>query len=193
MEFFNAFKQLGYYANDAVTCDTIAPMANFDATKFMGTWYEQMHVKDPQEPTSYQCSTAQYYNLDASAGTFKVYNSFQTPLFGHYLPRIGVHADATCDNHADCFVVFFGKTHEQPNLHIVETDYENYSINYNCDTDLNRVYVWINTRDPTVSDDFLQSLYSRALELFPNFDASTFDPQLHQGDGCSYGDLPSLI
>ena len=179
-------------ASTPVTCDTVTPIQDFDATRFVGTWYEQQHVQDPAEPTYYQCSTAQYYNLDASAGTFKVYNSFQTPVFGIMTPRIGVHADAQCDNTGACYVVFFGKTHDTPNLYIAETDYDSYAINYNCDTEQNAVFVWLNTRDPVPSDDLFNYMYNRAQELFPNFDVTTFDPRLTQGDKCSYGDLPSL-
>ena len=191
MDFAKTFLTLRSAA-DPVVCDTIAPIVNFDATQFVGTWYEQQHVQDPQEPSYYQCSTAQYYNLDTEAGTFKVYNSFQTPIFGLYTPRIGVHADAECDNEASCFVTFFGKKHDTPNLHIAETDYTSYAINYNCDVENNRVNVWLNSREPVISDDLFAFMYSRALELFPNFDASTFDPRLIQGSKCSYGDLPSL-
>jgi lipocalin len=180
-------------ATDTVVCDTIAPFTGFDATKFVGTWYEQMHVSDPQEPTSYQCETAQYYNLDSGAGTFKVYNSFQSPVFGFMTPRLGVHADASCDSNAACYVVFFGKTHEEPNLHIVDTDYDTYAINYNCDTELNRVYVWLNTRDPTPSDELVSWMYERSLELFPSFDYTTYDPRITQGSKCSYGDLPTTF
>ena len=60
---------------DSVICDSFTPL-DFDASKFMGTWYEQMHVQDPTEPSYYQCETAFYDNLDTSAGAFKVYNSF---------------------------------------------------------------------------------------------------------------------
>ena len=190
MDFVKSVSTLlnNHVATDAVVCDDFTPM-DFDATRFMGTWYEQMHVQDPQEPTYYQCETAQYTNLDATAGTFKVYNSFQTPFFSTYLPRFGVHADATCDSQAACYVVFFGHVTPEPNLNIVETDYENYAINYRCDVEDNKIYVWLNTREPVVSDDYMQWLYNRAVELFPHFDTSEFDPQIYQGDKCSYKDL----
>ena len=44
--------------SDPVVCDPIVPLENFDETRYAGNWYEQQHVKDPQEPQAYQCSTA---------------------------------------------------------------------------------------------------------------------------------------
>ena len=40
-------------AATTVTCDPITPLANFDVSRFAGTWYEQQHSKDPQEPGYY--------------------------------------------------------------------------------------------------------------------------------------------
>ena len=138
-----------------VVCDPIVPLVNFDVATFAGTWYEQQHVKDPQEPTYYQCSTAQYTGLtqdeDPDMKDFKVYNSFQTKTFGIWTPRIGVHAKAKCDTSANCYVSFFGKAVPEPNLHVLETDYTGYAINYDCEPSEGIVRLWINTREPVVS------------------------------------------
>ena len=178
----------------SVVCDPVTPLVNFEVAKFAGTWYEQQHVKDPMEPSYYQCSTAQYTDLaddvtDPTMKDFKVYNSFQTKVLGLWTPRVGVHAKAKCGTDGSCYVSFFGKDVPEPNLHIAETDYESYAINYQCDTENNLVKLWINTREPTVSDEFFNSLYSKAMELFPSFDEATFDPRLTQGNMCSYAKL----
>ena len=173
---------------DQVVCDPVAQMADFDPTRYMGTWYEQIHVKDSQEPTYYQCSTAQYTDLDTSTSSFNVYNSFQTPILGHFLPRFGVHAKATCESNY-CYISFFGKEVPTPNLLVADTDYDNYSISYRCDTEGNKIYLWINTREPSVSDEYFQSLQQKAIAMFPNFDTTWWDPQLTQGDQCSYASL----
>ena len=179
-----------------VTCDTFTPMVNFEVAKFAGTWYEQQHVLDTHEPSYYQCSTAQYTDLtddetDPDMKDFKVYNSFQTKVMGHWTPRVGVHPKAKCGTDGACFISYYGKKVAEPNLHIVDTDYETYAINYQCDTKENTVHMWMNTREPIVSDEFFNSLYAKAMALFPNFDESTLDARITQGDMCSYADLNS--
>ena len=184
-----------YPANlDQVVCDPIVPIKNFDISQFAGTWYEQQHVVDPQEPTSYQCSTAQYTDLaddpeSSDMKDFKVYNSFQSKVLGLWTPRIGVHAKAKCTDTAACYVSFFGAKVPEPNLYILETDYESYAINYSCDVQNNLVKLWINTREPTVTDEFFNEIYDKAMKLVPSFDQSTFEPRLTQGNMCSYHQL----
>ena len=173
------------------TCDPVTPLSNFDVSRFAGTWYEQQHSKDPQEPSAYQCSTAQYTNLvadttDPSVQHFDVYNSFQSKVLGVWTPRVGVHAKASCGTTGECYVVFFGNVPEQPNLKVVETDYDNYAINYWCDETSNFAHIWINTREPVVSDEYFNEIYAKAMALFPSFDETTFEPRLTQGDMCSY-------
>ena len=181
-------------AANAVTCDPIVPLENFDVSKFAGTWYEQQHVKDPQEPSYYQCSTAQYTDLSddpesADMKDFKVYNSFQSKALGLWTPRVGVHAKAKCTNTGACYVSFFGKAVPVPNLTVLETDYETYAINYSCNAEEGSVLLWINTREPTVSEEFFNEIYAKAMKLVPSFDESTFEPRLTQGDMCSYHQL----
>merc|ERR1711997_242421 len=151
-----------------VTCDPIVPIENFDESRYAGNWFEQMHVTDP------------------TIKHFKVYNSFQTKVLGLWTPRIGVHAKAYCNTSASCHVSFAGKTPTEPNLTVLDTDYENYAINYWCDTDSNLVRVWINTREPSVFDEYFNEIYAKAMALVPSFDQSTFDPRIEQGDMCSY-------
>ena len=183
------------------TCDSPTPISNFDVTRFAGTWYEQQHSKDPQEPSSYQCSTAQYTDLvddetDSSIKHFKVYNSFQSKVLGLWTPRIGVHANARCGTNGECYVVFFGHEPETPNLTVIDTDYDNYAINYWCDDSAKFAHIWINTRTPTVSDEYFNSLYAKAMGYLPSFDETILEPRLTQGDMCSYHALnqsPSAV
>ena len=178
----------------SVTCDSPTPLTNFDVTKFAGTWYEQQHSKDPQEPSSYQCSTAQYTDLvddetDSSIKHFKVYNSFQSKVLGLWTPRIGVHAKAQVGTDGRATVVFFGNVPEKPNLQILDTDYDNYAINYWCDETSKFAHLWINTRQPTVTDEYFNEIYAKAMKMLPNFDESILEPRLTQGNMCSYHDL----
>ena len=179
-----------------IVCDPVTPLVGFDLTKFAGTWYEQQHVKDPQEPQAYQCSTAQYTDLtqdtDPDMKDFKVYNSFQTKVFGVWTPRVGVHASAKCGTDGACYVSFFGKEVPEPNLHVLETDYTTYAINYQCDTEMQLVKLWINTREASITDEEYNELYARAMELVPSFDESTLDPRETQGNMCTYAELAEL-
>jgi len=181
-----------------VVCDAFTALTDFSVARYAGQWYEQMHVVDPQEPSYYQCSTAAYTNLtddetDPTIKHFDVYNSFQSKVLGIWTPRIGVHPKAYCGTDGACYITFFGKTVTTPNLNVVETDYENYAINYWCDTDTNLVRVWIDTREAVVSDEYFNSLYAKVLDLFPNFDETTFVPRLTQGDMCSYASVDKSV
>ena len=105
---------LSLFAKASVVCDTIVPLTDFDVARFAGTWYEQQHHKDSTEPSYYQCSTAQYTGLADDTETadmkdFKVYNSFQTSVFGHWTPRVGVHPKAKCGTDGACYISYFGK------------------------------------------------------------------------------------
>mmetsp|Transcript_959 Transcript_959/g.1502 ORF Transcript_959/g.1502 Transcript_959/m.1502 type:complete len:104 (-) Transcript_959:264-575(-) len=77
-----------------VACDAVEPLAEtFDAARYMGIWYEIQHSHGAAfQPDNFDCTQAQYTDLDPEAGTFKVYNSSTVG----FLPRAGVHGSATC-------------------------------------------------------------------------------------------------
>ena len=74
-------------------CDPVSPLAApLEADRYMGTWYEIQHSHGaPFQPDNFDCTTAVYSDLNAEAGTFKVYNSSTVS----FLPRFGVHGSAT--------------------------------------------------------------------------------------------------
>ena len=53
--------------------------------------------------------------------------------------------------------------------------------------------LWINTREPVVSQEYYDEIYARAMALVPSFDQSTLMPRLTQGDMCTYADLPADV
>ena len=140
---------------DKVVCDTVEglPFA-FEADRYMGTWFEMYHSKDePFQPNSWTCNQATYSDLNATDGTFKVYNSSESQFGG---PRFGVHGDAKCPagfGDGECFVTFFKQPFQStPNYQIVDTDYENYSLIYACAED-DMQYLWLMSREATLSDE----------------------------------------
>ena len=59
-------------------CDAVdvPSIENFDAERYMGTWYEYKHVKEFEifQPSDARCIKAEYSNL--KGGKFTVKNSF---------------------------------------------------------------------------------------------------------------------
>ena len=164
-------------AKDTVVCDTVTPMAApFDASRYMGLWYEHMHTANqPFQKDTAICTTAEYTDL-TDEGHFKVYNSNKNGKHT-WIPRTGIHGDAKCpsdEGSGQCFVKFFApftRWADEPNYHIVDTDYDTYSIVYNCDeTDMQ--YLWILTRTPTIDDDLSDMLVSKAFAALPNYTTS---------------------
>ena len=96
----------------------------------------------------------------------------------------GGTADGYCpDSTGHCFVTFY-KTPDTPNSQIVETDYDSYSIVYTCGFTKN--FVWFLTREPVISDELYNYMYTTAQANLPNFKFSTLDPREYQGDKCAY-------
>merc|ERR1712176_742880 len=102
------------------------------------------------------CVTGDYDNLDEEKGEFTVYNS------GHFgvIPfRYGVEGsvDFLGLPNGGAYVNFgsrddFGPDTE-PNYNITDTDYENYSIVYNCNRGDELASLWILAREPEVDQD----------------------------------------
>ena len=57
------------------------------------------------------------------------------------------------DGVGECFVAFNGKIVTEPNYYVVETDYENYSVVYSCDPEIEFAYLFYLSRDPVASDE----------------------------------------
>ena len=93
-----------------------------------------------------------------------MYNSSKTRFGG---PRFGLHGNAKCPAGlapGSCFVTFFRQPFpSESNYHIVDTDYDNYSIVYACDED-DMQYLWFLSREPTLSDDLYDQMMQTAQE-----------------------------
>ena len=133
---------------NSVVCDPVEPLASFELSRYMGTWYNIQHSHGAAfQPDSFDCTQAVYSNLDEAAAAFEVYNSSTVG----FLPRTGVHGSASCANqpNGQCIVSFFGQQFDEPNYLIVDTDYETYSMVYACEPN-DMQYLWILSREPTL-------------------------------------------
>ena len=75
---------------------------------------------------------------------------------------------------------------KDPNYTVIHTDYENFSVVYNCEYSTQQQIIWILSRTPVMEKDLFQSLLVDLKEKLPNFDFSHFDGITYQGEGCSY-------
>ena len=140
------------YANG--NCDHPAALTNFDGARYMGVWYEQVHVSGQLfEPDDATCVQAKYSDLQ-SDGHFTVYNSEQDADFG---PRSGITGTGYCpDASGQCFVSFgpqsaaLEATNQKPNYSVIDTDYDSYAIVYACGFLHN--FLWLLSREPVISD-----------------------------------------
>ena len=114
----------------STVCDTVEPLAEpFDAERYMGLWYDIQHSSDVFfQPPEADCTTAKYYNLDADAGTFTVYNSF----IYRFLPRFGITIPSSVAGLPSGYIdVGMGGS---ANYFILDTDYDSYSLVYSCNS-----------------------------------------------------------
>jgi lipocalin len=179
------FALLQQFKESNITCDTIPNLDSFDPVAYMGDWYEIAHQKSqPGQPDSWTCTLAQYTDLDTESGAFKVYNSNQFSWGG---PRFGIHGNAQClpeYGPGKCAVRFVPWKSWEANYQIVSTDYENYSIVYNCVPDF--AQMWILSRTPTLSDDTMTKVMGIISDIVPDYETNELYFDLQNDPKCDY-------
>mmetsp|Transcript_14019 Transcript_14019/g.23815 ORF Transcript_14019/g.23815 Transcript_14019/m.23815 type:complete len:217 (-) Transcript_14019:100-750(-) len=182
-------------------CGTnVVPLADFDASRYFGVWYEQVHVKDfIFQPGNSACIEAQYIPNDD--GTFKVVNSYQDDSdallkqIDELGPRDYTVGSAKCDEGVGaCYVSFFQQPlPDEPNYIVAHTDYENYSIVYSCSEKNQAKLVWILSREPNLDTAKYNEVLDIVKTKVPGFDFSRFEDLTPQGDKCDYAsDMAAL-
>ena len=169
------------FFNGLAKCDHPAALTDFDGARYMGTWYEQTHVKGQFfQPDDSVCTTANYSDLQTS-GHFVVDNKTQDSISS---PPGGIIGDGYCpDASGQCYVTFYVAP-KKPNYNVVETDYDSYSIVYSCG--LTKSFLWLLTREPVVSDELYNYMLETAAAKLPNYDFNNLVDQEYQGDQCAY-------
>ena len=69
---------------------------------------------------------------------------------------------------------------------VIDTDYDTYSINYDCGADSGYPRLWILSRDQELSDAEYKKIYSRMTKLLPNFNANLYMKDRITQHGCDY-------
>lgn len=114
-----------YFAPGACPNPTLQP--NFNITKYLGLWYDMVHVTNFYWELGGECDTAQY-SASSTPGQIVVYNSeVKNGAWSSY------KGSATCQtaDPAHCGVKFFPLA-PAGDYRIVETDYVTYSIVFSC-------------------------------------------------------------
>lgn len=130
------------------TCDEVPLQANFDATRYTGTWFEQARDKGFMQE-KYDCQQARYSFF--ADGVLRVHNTQFNP---NNNTIEGAFANGTC-NGPKCAILFDGApSFAKGDYRVLETDYDNYSIVYSCSSILGFKYqlTWLLTRAQTITD-----------------------------------------
>ena len=161
-------------------CEKLALQQNFDASKYVGTWFEQARDKNLIFE-HYDCSQARYTAKDN--GDIAVLNTEFNPST---LEVESATATAKC-NGAACkvyFVPFVGGDYE-----VLSTDYENYTLVYSCEDlflGIRDENVWILTRDQTLSADIDAKVKEILAEKVPHYNWSENFHVTKHGGSCKY-------
>merc|ERR1711997_650010 len=158
-------------------------MKPFDATKYLGDWYQISGLPAFFQPAGTSCVRATYGAKDD--GTVSVRNVAVKPD-GETFTQICGYAEQTDPNEPGSLLVHFGGFYPAGDYWVPDTDYDNYASVYACQSILGLFkfeYAWILVRDPNnVSDE----TRNKALEAFTrnNIDTSAFEEW--KQDGCTY-------
>lgn len=155
------------------SCPSPALQQNFDASKYLGLWFEQ--ARDAGMPwESNDCQQARY-SLNAD-GTVKVHNSQYNPT-----KDVIEEAFATATfNGAQGKVSFFAYA-PPGDYRVLATDYSTYALVYSCDTYLiaKTEYIWVLTRDEKPSEAVIYNALLTLKEKVPDYDQTQIRRTLH--------------
>lgn len=123
-----------------------------------------------------------------------MHNKNKYPLFG-WNDIIG-QAVQTTQGGANLNVNFFraASANEESNYHVLDTDYETYTIVYNCDNYwggfAHADVLWILAREFDISESALADVRQIINEKVPHYDMRKDSQRTYQGEQCEYEHMP---
>ena len=177
----------GLVLGECLSPDSIPRVENFDLSRYVGNWYEIASDKATEFTIATTCTTAKYTPL-ANGNVGIVNRGYYQYALGQY---ISVDGEASCDantNEGVCTVNFFGKHRTIPNYYVLDTDYDNYSIVYNCVKAglFKHEYMWILSRTQKIELDVQEGLMAKIATAIPSYNAETWLGLTEQGEKCDY-------
>ena len=135
----------------------VSPIANFDATRYLGKWYEVARLENRFERGLEQV-TATYGERDD--GGLSVLNRGYDPVKGVWKQSEGKAYFTGIPTTAALKVSFFGPFYGGYNVIALDDNYQ-----YALVSGPNRDYLWILSRTPTIPESVKQNYLNIAREL----------------------------
>ena len=172
------------------TCPSFERMEDFDLSQYYGRWFEQVRDKSTFYEVGDECVCANYSDL--GDGNTRVRNNNWNEKDGW---TGGVTTAYDVGVEGGIYVSWSGgapPAGTQPNYNIIDTDYDNFTIIYDCGEYKGSPIenLWILSRTPVLSDEKLNEAKSIIAEKLPSYDMSEKSINTKQGDFCPYDDQP---
>jgi len=114
-------------------CPTVSTKLDFDATPYLGDWYQQQGNPTWYQPAEVQCVRATYGANDD--GSISVHNVDSNPDPDHGWQTGEVCGYATATDVGGVFEVHFPFNPVPGDYEVLETDYESYACVWSCFSD----------------------------------------------------------
>merc|ERR1711988_1240596 len=187
---------LSLQAKSVDQCTEVDVVEIFDTEAYMGRWYEIYRA--PNWFESGNCSTANYKLQED--GTIEVMNNeydFGQESWGGAVGSARRANDPTdVDGHLE---VRFSIFSPYGAYNIVDTDYETYSVVYNCGKNLSPFRrtctenMWVLSRTPEMSEETLNYVNALIESQIPSFyPMENYLTKTLHGDSCSYDEQPEF-
>ena len=160
---------------------------NFEATSYIGRWFEIQRDNGQTQEAGYECQNAIISLQDDGLLALKnsMYN-IETKDFQF------VTGTAACTG-AHCAVTIFGN---KGDYRVLDTDYESYSLVYACsnvDESNKKVAAWILSRETSLPQETQDSLLSTLAERVPDYNQAEWLRSPIQGEACVYDHEPKVF